>query len=420
MRLTASASIAAISLLAAAWSLHAARRPHYGGTLRIDMQATDAASNPFIDQVFETLVRFDEKGEPRPLLATLWTHDTSRHRWVFTLRKNVILHNGAPWNPPDGEVTFDDSRPIEDILRDLAQPAKAVVVHAPDGTLLGTGPFRIASQDPGKAIVLEANEAHWGGRPYLDRVEIRAGRAPRDQALDFELDRADVVELPLAEVRRAQQQGVRVVVSAPGQTLALIMDTTRPDADRLRDALGLSIDRSAIRNVILQRQGDASGALLPQWLTGYAFLFPADRNLTRARELAANAAPLAFAWDAQSPLLRSIAERIILNAAEAGLTLHAAGSEQPDVRLILLRIPSPDAKLALQNLASMLNAPLAPETSANPESLYQAERVLIATRRIIPLFHLPVAYELSPNVRGWTTDACGRWQLADTWLDARP
>jgi peptide/nickel transport system substrate-binding protein len=417
MRLTASASIAAISLLGAAWSLHAARRPHYGGTLRIDMQ--DNAPGPFVNQVFETLVRFDEKGQPRPLLATLWTHDTSRHRWVFTLRKNVILHNGAPWDPPGGEMTFDDSRPIEDILRDVAQPGKAVVVRAPDGTSLGTGPFRIASQDPAKAIVLEANDAYWGGRPYLDRIEIHAGRAPRDQALDFELNRADVIELPLAEVRRAQQQGVKVVVSAPVQTLALIMDTARPDADRLREALALAIDRSAIRNVLLQHQGDASGALLPQWLTGYAFLFPADRNLTRARELAANAPPLAFAWDAQSPLLRSIAERIVLNAAEAGLTLRTAGTDQPDVRLVLLRINSPDAKEALQNLAAMLNAPFAPETPADPASLYQAERALIATRRIIPLFHLPFAYELSPTVRGWTMDPCGRWQLADTWLDAR-
>ena len=415
MRLTTSASIAVISLLSAAWSLDAARRPHYGGTLRIDVQAADV--DP---QMFETLVRFDDKGEVRPLLATFWSHDAARHRWVFALRRNVLLANGARWDESGGQRLIEDNRPIDDILRDLAQPKNAVVVHDADGHALGTGPFRMASQQPDKEIVLEANDHYWGGRPYLDRVDIHVGRSPREQALDFDLGRADIVELPLAEVRRAQQQGAGIALTPPNRTLALVVDTTRPDADRLRDALALSIDRAAIRNVLLQRQGDISGGLLPEWLTGYAFLFPAERNLARARELAANTPPLAFAYDAQSPLLRPIAERIILNAGEAGLTLRPAGADKPGLRLSLFRISAPDPKAALQQLASALGAPLAPGIASDPASLYQAEKTLIATRRLIPLFHLPVAYQLSAAVRGWSIDPCDRWQLADVWLDTQP
>ena len=413
MRLTASASIAAISLLSAAWSLHAARRPHYGGLLRIEMQTTDA--HVMDDQVFETLVRVNDKGEPRPLLAVSWSHDTAQHRWVFTPRRNVLLSDTSAWNP--GEISFEDSRPIGDFLRELAQPGKFIAVRGSHGELLGTGPFVIQSAEPGKLIRLMPNAACWRGAPYLAQVDVRLGRTPREQALDFDLGRADVIELPLTDVRRAQQQGARVVVSPPNRVLALILDTTRPDADRLRDALALSIDRSAIRNVLLQHQGEVSGALLPQWLTGYAFLFPSDRNLARARELAAGAQPLSFAWDSQSELLRPIAERIVLNAGEAGLTLRPAGSDKPDLRLMLLRVSSTDAKQALEDMAIALGAPIAPGTHDDPQSLYQAERSLIAARRVIPLFHLPVAHQLSPAVRDWASD---HWRLADVWLDPRP
>ena len=39
--------------------------------------------------------------------------------------------------------------------------------------------------------------------------------------------------------------------------------------------------------MLLQRQGEVSGALLPQWLSGYAFLFPTATDLARARALLA-------------------------------------------------------------------------------------------------------------------------------------
>ncbi|HZU24854.1 MAG TPA: ABC transporter substrate-binding protein, partial [Bryobacteraceae bacterium] len=335
MRLTTSASIAAISLLVAALSAHAARRPHYGGTLRIDTSSVN---------VSEMLARLN-------------------------------------W-----------------------QPAKPM--RAPDAAASGAGPFRIAGEEPGKSVSLEANDDYWAGRPYLDRVEIRLGRGAREQALDFELGRADIIDVPLADVRRAQQQGARVVETQPIRTLGLVLEN-----DRVREALALAIDRSAIRNVLLQRQGEISGALLPQWLTGYAFLFPSDHNVSRARELAAGVPALAFAFDAQSPLLRPIAERIMLNAAEAGLTLRPAGADKPDVRLVSLRIASPDPKQALGDMAAALGGSLPPAITDDPNSLYQAERALIAARHVIPLFHLPVAYQLSPAVRGWNIDPCDRWDL---------
>src|SRR5437660_1595367 len=103
--------IAAASALVAL-STQAARRPRYGGELRIE---TRASENPFADSVFETLIKLDRRGEPQPWLAISWSHDAARKMWVFTPRANVVMHNGAVWSP--GAVEYPDDRPIEEFSR---------------------------------------------------------------------------------------------------------------------------------------------------------------------------------------------------------------------------------------------------------------------------------------------------------------
>ena len=269
-------------------SLNAARRPRYGGELRIELRAQlrtldpqETPSDPLalseqrqiLPAVFETLVRLDDHGEPQPWLAESWTHDAARKSWIFTPRPNVILQDGTPWTPPGGSLVLPDSRPLDQILRDLARPRNAIVIRAADGSLIGTGPFRIARWDSDRSATLTAHEKYWGGRPYLDSIAIQMGRAFSEQAVDFQAGTADVVEIGLRDLRAPRARGITVFATAPMETLALQF-TNRSVPDAVREALALSIDRAAIHSVLLQRQGEVSGALLPQWLSGYAFLFP--------------------------------------------------------------------------------------------------------------------------------------------------
>ncbi len=109
---------------------------------------------------------------------------------------------------------------------------------------------------------------------------------------------ADVVELPASQVRRAAQRGVRTVSSDPVELLALQFDPTRPavhDA-RVRQAISLAIDRASIADVILQRQGAVAGSLLPNWISGYAHLFPVSFDLPRAKALLAGFQPRTFSF----------------------------------------------------------------------------------------------------------------------------
>ncbi len=426
MRRISSTSIAVLSLWAVCSGLPGASRPRYGGTLRIEMRAVlrsldpaaapadtdeNAAWRKFGGQVFETLVRLDESGQPQPWLADSWTHDAAHKRWLFHARPHVTFHDGTAWDPPRGVVAFDDRRPIGEILRALAKPESAIVNRGADGAVLGTGPFRIVQFPPGKSLVLEAYEGYWNGRPYLDRIEVQLGRSLRDQALDIDLGKADVVELALPEVRREQQRGSIVRLSAPVETLALVFESAGPDTDSIRQALSLSIDRKAIETVLLQRQGQASAALLPQWLSGTAFLFPAARNLERAHQMLPAGRTLSFSYDRQNPVIRSIAERIALNAAEAGLTLKPAASGSGDLRLIALRVNSVDPETALEEIAAALKVagPVA-APDADASALFEAERRVLQSGHVVPVTQIPAAYRLSPAVHGWPVEG---WMRAD-------
>jgi ABC-type oligopeptide transport system substrate-binding subunit len=287
--------------------------------------------------------------------------------------------------------------------------------------LVGAG-FTIARWDAGRRAVYEADENAVGGRPFLDGVEILLGRALRDQASDLDLGKADVVELGPNELRR-QPAGRRVWSSSPVRVLALVF-SPRFDDVRAREALALAVDRSAIHSVLLQRQGEASGALLPQWLSGYAFLFPATADLARARQLAGGAR--AITLGVSDAAARPIAERIALNARDAGLSISV--TPQPanaDVVLVELRITATDPLKALAEIAAALGSPIAQRDlppNASPEQMYAAERSLLEGFRVIPLIHLPDIYGVSPRVKGGPGITPSReWRFENLWLEgARP
>src|SRR5439155_22646839 len=102
----------------------------------------------------------------------------------------------------------------------------------------------------------------------------------------LELGKADVVELDPVEARRAHEEGQKVWTSAPVELLVLKFNLSHPDVQdrRLREAIARSIGRAAIQKVLLQNYGEASGGILPRWLSGFAFLFSTAPDLERARQ----------------------------------------------------------------------------------------------------------------------------------------
>jgi peptide/nickel transport system substrate-binding protein len=418
----------------------ASTRPRYGGTIRVRMQAAirslapgeqpsspseQTAKNRVISSIFEGLTRLGRDGNAQPCLATSWRQERDSTRWVFALRAGVKLHGGTPLSPTavsDGlnatlkgmrarasgdSVIIQSEQPVPDLPRRLAQPQYSVLLRASDGKPAGTGPFRIVEWQPGQNLKLAAHEDHWAGRPFVDFVEIELGRALRDQLVDLELGKADLVELAPNQVRGAGQRGILAIATQPFELWALVFKRDSPpaQAERTRQALALSIDRFSAHTVLLQKRGEVSGALLPQWLSGYAFLFPTARDVTQAKARLSGppAVPLSFGYEARDAVERNIAERIAVNAHEAGLVLKAVTDpvmmKSADVRLRRAPLVSRNAGDALAGLARELGMPSVEVSGGPPEQLYEAEQALLKFSWVVPLFHLPSNYGLGPALK---------------------
>jgi peptide/nickel transport system substrate-binding protein len=278
--------------------------------------------------------------------------------------------------------------------------------------------FSVTRWEAGRRAVYASNENAPGGRPFLDTVDVQLGRSLREQALDLELGKADVVEVAPSEVRRITAPR-RLWSSAPVRLLALIFGA-RVDDPHVREALALAVDRAAILNVLLQRQGEISGALLPQWLSGYAFLFSSAADITRARVLVAGlpASARSLSLGVDDPVWQPIAARIALNARDAGLNVSVAGTTAlADVRLVETRIASDDPGRALAGVATSLGLP-EPPPADSPEAEYRAERSLLDGFHVVPLFHLPYLYGVSARVKGGPgISPLGEWRFEPLWLE---
>jgi peptide/nickel transport system substrate-binding protein len=469
----------------------ASTRPQYGGTLRIELHAAalnldprqwtegtpeSAASEQLAALVFDRLISLDNYGRFQPQLATDWTHDASFRRWQFTLRSGVEFSDGSALTPADVAAAL---RPMLPASLQITTSANGVVVQAtsampdmlevlasgryfiyrvlPDGTLTGTGPFKLAeaakapsenaSPDPAASVLklrFVASEQSWAGRPFLDTIEVTLGVPPLRAMFDVQLGKADIAVLSPDIARRATQSNLRVWSSAPLTLYALQFE----DADRapsnasLREAVSLSLDRATMAGVLLQKQADPASALLPQWLSGYAFLFSTETNLDRAKELrtslpaasAGTAVPLLLRISVPGDLAKLLGERVAVNARQSGLSMQIASgpelhvaigaskAKEPEIALRLLAwrytLLSPRAELEAMTASLHLeDVNAATRTASEPEQLYEEEKRLLDEKKILPLVDLPDYVGLSPAVRDWLPASWGEWHLADVWLE---
>jgi ABC-type transport system substrate-binding protein len=448
MRRIASALFAAASLLLLA---AAETRPHYGGTLRVMMQTAptlgEAPSSSstaeyrdytrLLALLVDTLVTVDAADRPHASLATSWQSDSYNRHWQFTIRHGVKFHDGTPATaaaiaPILGErhpewsvhasadiLTIDSDSPLTSLLAELALPRNAITKHSSTSTIIGTGPFRLVEIQPGKLLRLAANEESWSGRPFTDTIEIELNRSLRDQAIALELGRADLIESP-PQPAISNPAAPRLQASLPIELMALVFAPDSQARDpHLRDALALAIDRKPIQTALLKGAADPTATILPNWMTGYSAAFPAQVNVQRARALLADSRQptLILGYDPRDPQAQLIAERIALNAREAGITIQVSVAGKADLFLIRIALPSPDPLTSLRDAARSLGLPQPLIHSNAVDDLYSAERALLDGHAVIPLFHLPIASAAGPRIRNGQMDQAGEWNLANAWLD---
>ena len=475
------ATLVVVLCVAAASGMGAAR-PQYGGVLRVELRAMSVTLQPvkwkagsaefasnerLAELVFDRLVTLDNYGRFQPGLATEWSHDNTGKRWQFTLRQGVKFSDGSALTPGDVVAALQPLLPrgmqmtaatsgvsiqcpgaTNDLLELLASGPYFIYKDNGSGLLRGTGPFALESVsasardvdkvngDGGPAATqrlrFRANELSWSGRPYLDAVEVTLGVPPARALLDLQLGKTDLGELSLDTVRRAEQSNVKCWASAPLTLYALKFSEEAKTANEqvLREAIDLAVDRGAMARVLLQKQAEPSGAFLPQWLSGYAFLFDAESNVERARELRAKlpgsaagvATALRISVDANNELSRLVAERIAVNARAAGVTLQtvkASGIKSDgDAQLMAWRYTTLSPRTALESLAATLKWQI-PEGGVpeEPDARYAWEKRMMDEKNLLPMVAVPDFAARAAQVRNWAPSPWGEWRLADVWLE---
>ncbi len=468
------------SLVLMAAGAHGSSRPRYGGTVRVLLHDKVMSVDPLSDEdrpaardrmaalAFETLTEIDAQGRLQPRLASSWHADPTKRAWQFRLRL-ANFHDGtvltaadaiaslARSNPawkfsaPDRQtVSVETPYPVQHMPEILALPRYAIVKRQTESTgatvLIGTGSYRLTQWQVGERAQFTANEDYWGGRPFADAIEFQLGSSLRDQLMDRQLGPYTATELSVDQVRAIEQNNQTVALSRPSDLLAILFlqpdsggrPGKKPVDPRVREALGLAINRAAISNVLFQKRGIAASGLLPQWLTGYEFMFGGDTNLNRARELRADAAafvvinPISLAYDFSDPLAKLVAERIAVDAREAGIIvqpyaeshINSKGARSSlNADAVLLRTPLQSLDPAVALAARVDDLGLFPETlpavlgATRPEDLVEIERKMLGGSRVLPVAHIPQALWLNNNAHNWQQLVNGSWQLDQLWVE---
>jgi ABC-type transport system substrate-binding protein len=465
-------------LLLATMCGQASSRPHYSGNARVLLHDRVNSFDPAGEEdhpatrdrmaglVFETLTAIDAQGRLHARLAASWHSDSARRVWQFRLRL-ANFHDGTPvtaaavaaslrasnlawrWTADDRTtLTIEIPSPVPHLPEMLALEKFAVVKRQPDGTLVGTGPYKVTAWQPGERALFTANDDYWGGRPYPDSIEFQMGSGLREQLLQRQLGPYAAAELTLDEFRSLEQTGQSVLLSRPADLLVILF--LQPDAPtpgrlgrkavdpRVRQALATAMDRAVINDFLMQKKGSPGWGLMPQWLTGYEFLLATPADPTRARNLVAAAgavtatAPLSLAYDFADPLAKQVAERIAVDAREVGIKMQTYGeshingkSAQASLRAdaVLLRLPlaSLEPSIALAALAGDLGFDAETVSAAlgagRPEDLFEVERKASQNFRVIPVSHVSQAIWLNASTHNWQQLPTGDWDLDQLWVE---
>ena len=425
-------------------------RPHYGGTLRVEVEGDPWQRPGGLARrlVLDGLTSVSAQGAAQPALALEWKSENDNHRWQFRLRPGVHFQDGTPMSSSNvvasleavcgaacpwtnvravgSSVVFLSEAPLPTLPELLAADQYRIALLAPAGGAtapVGTGPFQFSSA-ANDVLRLAANEDCWSGRPFLDSVELRAHRSIRDQWLDLTVGRADLVDVPAEQLRQAHDQHLDVVASPNVSLLALtVSDSGVLSSPHLRAAIELAIDRAALSNVIFQKQGEITASLLPANLTGYSFLFSTDRDVKKANELRGGVGPSTLTLAADpSPTMQLMAQRIALNLHDAGFNVQLTARSAPqhiDLTVRRFLLPENQPQSALDSILRDAGLPI-PIRDSTPADLYKVERECLDTHMIIPLLYLPRAYAVGGRVRDLSLSADGTPQLANTSVEDVP
>lgn len=280
-----------------------------------------------MQNVNETLTQFDVKNGQGvlPRLAESWD-DQGDGTWRFHLRQGVTFSDGSTFDAGDVKHSFEramsdqltcetpryfgdaklsfnvvDDNTI-DITADPAQPILplllSLVTIVPAETPVeftrnpvGTGPYALASWEPGQSLVLERRADYWGEAPAVEKATYVFRTDPAVAAAMVLQGEADLAPSISAVDATNPDSDVSYLNS---ETLYLRIDSAiAPISDiRVRRALNMAIDRDAFIGTLLPEGVVSAVAMVPPTTLGWnpdVAQYPYDPGQAKALLAAAKA-----------------------------------------------------------------------------------------------------------------------------------
>jgi len=262
-------------------------------------------------QVYNSLIRINENFEFLPELALSWETSEDRLTVTFTLRPDVLWHDGSPFTAEDVKFTFDnlmaeestasvkselftiDSVEVVDDLTvafHLNQPdamlfavlqdstamifSKAVFESGADlsTTLIGTGPFTYVGRETGVSITLEKNPDFWEPA-YLDGITFQP--IPDDTARVSALQSGQVnlidyvPQIAQTDFENSDSHKLYADVVFTHMYLLMNQGTEALANPTVRQAISYAVDRDAILQAVFYGRGKTlTGGVIPENIGG--------------------------------------------------------------------------------------------------------------------------------------------------------
>ncbi|MFC4005185.1 ABC transporter substrate-binding protein [Prauserella oleivorans] len=293
-----------------------------------DFTTTDGAAIPqaLLYNVYETLVKVDERGEIVPLLAESWTISDDRRVYDFRLRQGVRFSNGSPFTAEDVKFSIErvktewtiSLKSAMDVVErvDVVAPHHArVVLTEPSNSWLfamstrvgamfdpsgvadlatkpvGTGPYEVTSRRRGDSIVLSANPEYRRPRPAYRTVVLKYysdATALNNALLSNGIDVISGVTAPDSVPQFEADTRFNVIQGTTNGEVVLAYNNRRKPLDdvRVRRALTLAVNREALLKAAWGGRGMLIGSMVPPtdpWYEDLSTMYPYDPD--RARRL---------------------------------------------------------------------------------------------------------------------------------------
>ena len=341
---------------------------------RLDPHLTSAyASFQVLENVYDTLVQPGPDLQMEPALAESWEISDDNLTWTFTLRDDVVFHNGRAFTADDvvysynrimdpdvgaansfrfGSVesveAIDDTtvqinltRPTPNLLVNIGGFKGMAIVPqeiVEDGTIdtapVGTGPFRFVSSSPDQGIVLERNEDYWRadeGLPYLDGIRFVQIPDPTVKLTNLQTGEVDWVDgVPPQRLAELETDDTVVLQRVPGgdyHYFALNQAREPFDNPDVRRAIAMAIDREEIAEATQFGAATANQTAIPEGNFWYHDYSPFDvAAVDEATQLLADAGvsdlTIEFMVSSDFPETVTQAQVIASQLADIGVTVE--------------------------------------------------------------------------------------------------